>query len=149
MNDIETVPEGVGLRSVRHFMAMVPPETTHNDLEVHRRGGRAFVGKSDALRGAEDALAARMGPLVEQVAGVPLAGPLRLRLTWSYAETCRHVAGDPKTSRPDLSNMAKTLEDVLVRQGVIADDALIVEEVLVKGYGAVAGVGVEAEEIGW
>lgn len=36
MNDIETVPEGVGLRSVRHFMAMVPQETTHNDLEVHR-----------------------------------------------------------------------------------------------------------------
>lgn len=149
MTNVETVPEGDGLRSARCFMAMVPPETTHNDLEVHRRGSKSFVGKSDALRAAEDSLAARMGPLVEQVAGTPLSGPLRLRLTWSYAQTCRHVAGDPKTSRPDLSNMAKTLEDVLVRQGVIADDALIVEEVLVKGYGMVSGIGVEAEEVAW
>lgn len=145
-----TVPRG---RRVVAFMPMVPPEVTHNDLEVHWRGpkgsGRPFVGKSDRLRDAEDALASRMGPLLEQVGGRPLSGPLALRLTWLYAEDPPHVAGDPKATKPDLSNMAKTLEDVLVRQGVLADDALVVTETLTKGYAAVSGVGVEAEEIEW
>lgn len=131
--DEKAVPCG---RSIHRFIPCIVPATTHNALEIHYgRGGNPHIGKTHQLQEAEAYLEARMAPLVSAVGGVPLCGALVAQFTWIFAADARHAIGDAKTTKPDLSNLVKTLEDVLVRLGVIADDALICDERLMKGYG--------------
>jgi Holliday junction resolvase RusA-like endonuclease len=126
---------------------MVPPTTTHNELVAAMRNGKPYIHKSDRLRQAEDRImsaAARLRP------SKPLDGPLRLTVRWCFPEGGRgaHRAGEPHVSKPDMSNMLKTLEDCLVRVGVMSDDSLICEERLSKGYAEVPGIFVIVEQLG-
>lgn len=126
------------------FLAMEPPAVTHNDLEPGMRGGRPCIRKSDRLREAEDAIMARLAPARP---AEPLSGPLRLQVRWCFGTGGRRPQGAPHTSRPDMSNMLKTLEDCMVRAGWIADDALVCEERLAKAWSDPAGIWVRAEEL--
>lgn len=115
------------------FLPMKIPTVTHNDLVPWRaKGGRMGIRKSDALKDAEDALMARI-----RAAGVPekpVSCAARLTVKWCFLADRRHVVGEPHTSKPDMSNMLKTLEDCLTRCGVISDDSIICQESLSKGY---------------
>lgn len=135
------------------FLAMVPPTVTHNDLEAYARRGRGgrlvpSIRKSDALKEAEDAIAARV-----VAAGVPERAlgsrerPLRVSVTWCFPRG-GHAQGEPHAEKPDMSNMLKTLEDVLARCGVISDDCRIADERLCKAWADPAGIWVCAEEMG-
>ena len=115
------------------FLPMRRPTVTHNDLVPWRaKGGRMGIRKSDALKDAEDALMARI-----RAAGVPdkpVSCAARLTVKWCFLADGRHAVGEPHTSKPDMSNMLKTLEDCLTRCGVISDDSIICQESLSKGY---------------
>ena len=115
------------------FLPMRIPTVTHNDLVPWRaKGGRMGIRKSDALKDAEDALMARI-----RAAGVPdkpVSCAARLTVKWCFLADGRHAVGEPHTSKPDMSNMLKTLEDCLTRCGVISDDSIICQESLSKGY---------------
>ena len=129
------------------FLAMRIPDVTHNDLEPYRRRGKGLgIRKSDRLKDAEDAIMARI-----RAAGVPdapMAGALRLTARWCYEPDSAHQLGSPKTTKPDTSNMLKTLEDCLTRCGVIADDSIICAHSLSKGYSRPEGIYVEIRHIG-
>lgn len=137
-------------RSIEGFLAMVPPSVTHNDLVPAVRGGRPYIRKSARLKDAEDSLIARMGGMAREASGGggPLSGALELEVTWCFPTDAGHAAGEPHLSKPDMSNMLKTLEDCLARSGVIADDSLICSESLAKGYMDPAGIYIRASEIG-
>lgn len=137
-------------RSIEGFLAMVPPTVTHNDLEAFTRGGRPSIRKSARLKEAEDSLMARMGAMAREAeeGGGPLTGPLSLEVRWCFPTCGRREGGEPHTSRPDVSNMLKTLEDCLVRVGVIDDDRLVCSLAASKGYMDPPGVYIRAEEIG-
>ena len=124
-------------RVVQAFVPVAPPTVTHNDLVAYvRANGRPGIRKSDRLCEAEDALLPR------------LAGPLRVTVRWCFpAAGTRHAQGEPHVCRPDMSNMLKTLEDVMQRAGVIADDSMVVEERLSKAWMDPAGIFVRAEEL--
>lgn len=116
------------------FLPMKIPTVTHNDLVPWKsKGGRMGIRKSDALKDAEDALMARI-----RAAGVPdepvSCCAARLTVKWCFLADGRHAVGEPHTSKPDMSNMLKTLEDCLTRCGVISDDSIICQESLAKGY---------------
>lgn len=115
------------------FLPMKIPTVTHNDLVPWRsNGGRMGIRKSDALKDAEDALMARI-----RAAGLPekpVSCAARLTVKWCFLADGRHAVGEPHTSKPDMSNMLKTLEDCLTRCGVISDDSIICQESLSKGY---------------
>lgn len=136
-------------RTVSAFLAMEPPTVTHNDLVPCTRGGRPYIRKSDRLKDAEDALMARMGRMARDASegGGPLSGALALKVTWCFPPGARHAPGEPHLAKPDMSNMLKTLEDCLVRAGVIADDSLICSESLAKGYMDPAGIYIEVREL--
>jgi Holliday junction resolvase RusA-like endonuclease len=135
------------------FLAMVPPTVTHNDLEAFMkrgRGGRMVpsIRKSEELREAEDALRARV--LAAGVNDVPLGSrdcALAVSVTWCFPRG-DHEQGEPHTDKPDMSNMLKTLEDVLARCGVISDDCRIADERLCKAWADPAGIYVLVEEMG-
>lgn len=141
-------------RAVQGFLPMKPPSVTHNDLVAYiltagPRKGRPAIRKSDRLKDAEEELMSWM----KTVASVgdegfkPLAGPLRLTVRWCYEVDDKHKDGQAKTTKPDISNMLKTFEDCLTRVGIIADDALIVDEHLSKAYKQPYGVWFKAEEL--
>lgn len=136
-------------RSIEGFLAMVPPTVTHNDLVPAMRGGRPYIRKGAGLKDAEDAISSRLGAMAAEArdGGGPLGGALELEVTWCFPTGGGHACGDPHLSRPDMSNMLKTLEDCLVRAGVLADDSLICSESLAKGYMDPAGIYIRASEI--
>lgn len=117
------------------FLPMKIPTVTHNDLVPWKaKGGRIGIRKSDALKDAEDALMARI-----RAAGVPdepISCASALLVRWCFGADGKHREGEPHTSKPDMSNMLKTLEDCLTRCGVISDDSIICQELLSKGYGS-------------
>lgn len=126
------------------FLAMEPPTVTHNDLEPGMRGDRPYVRKSARLREAEDALVAR---LARQAPPEPMGGPLSVEVRWCFATRGAHAQGEPHTSRPDMSNMLKTLEDCMVRAGWIVDDSLVCDEHMAKAWMDPAGIWVRAAEL--
>lgn len=126
------------------FLAMEPPTVTHNDLEPGMRGDRPYIRKSARLREAEDALVAR---LARQAPPEPMGGPLSVEVRWCFATRGAHAQGEPHTSRPDMSNMLKTLEDCMVRTGWIVDDSLICDEHMAKAWMDPAGIWVRAAEL--
>lgn len=134
-------------RVVQAFVPVAPPTVTHNDLVAYvRSNGRPGIRKSDRLREAEDALLPRLASLAPSSG--PLSGPLRVTVRWCFpAAATRHAQGEPHVCRPDMSNMLKTLEDVMQRAGVIADDSMVVEERLSKAWMDPAGIFVRAEEL--
>ena len=132
------------------FLPMVPPTVTHNDLEPYRRrDGSLGIRKSESLHAAEDAYVARV--MAAGPPDVPLGSggaPLRMTVAWCFPCEGGHEQGSPHTSKPDMSNMLKTLEDVLQRCRVIADDSRIADEHTSKAWSDPAGVYVRVEEFG-
>jgi Holliday junction resolvase RusA-like endonuclease len=81
----------------------------------------------------------------------PLEGPLRFKLeavhgipaSWSKKRSEAALAGEvPKTSKPDLSNIVKIVEDGM--NGIVyVDDSQIVTIVASKRYGAEPAIHIE------
>jgi len=84
----------------------------------------------------------------------PLAGPLKLTVTWTFywnkADEAKRKKGKlpqwlPKITRPDGDNLAKMLKDVLTALGFWADDAHVTAETYVRGRGDRPGIHVRIE----
>ena len=135
----------MGARVVQGFVAMVPPTVTHNDLMVRRgRGGKCYIGKSDRLREAEDAICARLRHIAPDE---PVSGPARVTVRLCFPTGGRHAQGEPMADVPDLDNVFKTLGDCMVRCGLIEDDRLIVQLSLAKAWSDPAGIWVRVEAL--
>ena len=132
-------------RAVQSFLAMVPPTVTHNDLETYvRANGTRGVRKSDRLRDAESLIQAHLSR-VRPVA--PLSGALRADVRWCFPTGGRHAQGEPMTDVPDLDNLEKTFLDCCRREGLIADDRLVVEKRTLKAWSDPAGIWFRFEEV--
>ena len=138
----------MGGRAVEAFLAMIPPTVTHNGLVVRERerGGRreSFIGKSGALHAAESAIRARLSRCRPDE---PIACPMRAELRWCFPTEGRHAQGEPMVSRPDLDNLEKTFLDCCQAEGIIHDDALVVEKHSAKAWSDPAGIWFRFEEI--
>ena len=129
---------------IEFFEPMVPPSTTHNGLEVHRRGGKAAVGKSAALLEAEAKWEAHLARFAPER---PLRGPLRADLRLCWPTEGKHPQGTPKDTKPDLDNVEKTLWDVMQGLGYYAGDQQVADKHVAKMWADPAGVYLRLEEI--
>lgn len=125
-----------------------PPTVTHQAKQVIQMGDVYSIGDTPRLTAAIRLL---RRVLLEHATppGTPLAGPLSVRMdwTWPWLEThSRRLRLSqpriPKTTRPDLTNLAKTLEDRLVELQFIKDDALIANTNLWKWWGHEPGIAI-------
>lgn len=128
-----------------------PPSATHHAKRLFVAHGRAMMADTPELVKARKWYATAILPYRPES---PLAGPIRLslRFVWPYrASESRSVIAAgldvAKTSRPDCSNLAKTIEDQLARLGFFADDAQVTELFVSKAWGPRPGVEVRVEEI--
>lgn len=138
-------------RAWQAFLTTQPPSITHNALHIQWRykdGSKVpFIAKKESLRKAEDDLAAYVARAAVGCDVLPLRGPLRETVKFMWAPHGDHAEGTPRIVKPDLDNLCKTLNDVLERQKVIADDAHVVDLRLVKAYATPPGIFVRIEEI--
>lgn len=79
--------------------------------------------------------------------GVFLDGPLSLSLKFVYAVKDKKKWLQPKTSVPDVDNIAKPFIDCMTKTGFWNDDSQIVKLKVEKWYGPVPMVGVELAQV--
>ena len=95
---------------------MDPPRATHHRKSIKRIGKRLAVLDDPELKVAKQILALHFK---KHRPKSPMDGPLKLhisiRFPWlkSHTKAQRQMQVIPKTTAPDCSNLAKTIEDVL------------------------------------
>ena len=95
------------------------------------------------LRRTMDMYMAALDPYGGQV----LTGPLELRIVFVYAVKDKKKWLKPKTSVPDIDNIAKPFIDCMTKTGFWKDDSQIVKLKLEKWYGMIPMVDVELKEV--
>lgn len=106
-----------------------PPTITHQDgLKTCVVNGHSHVYKSPELRELEAKYISRLKRFAPTE---PWNCPTCLMTKWIFCKP-KGAKGEFKTTRPDLTNMIKTLEDCMTRCGFWKDDALVCREVLEK-----------------
>ena len=136
------------MSGISFFEPMVPPTTTHNDLEIRykHQGGRRvpFIGKSDDLKRAEASWRAH---LAKHRPEKPLSGAVYCEMRVCWPTDGGHAQGEPKTTVPDNDNVEKTVWDVLKSLGFVEDDAQIAHNRTMKMWADPAGIYLRLEEM--
>lgn len=95
----------------RRFVVWIMPRTKKNSQEIRRRrDGTAFVSPSSAYRAWENTVAEMLAILNR--GEKPISEPVNLR----------EVIYMPTARRVDQTNLMESVDDALVKAGVIADD---------------------------
>jgi Holliday junction resolvase RusA-like endonuclease len=113
---------------------IVPPTTTHQSKKIVKAGKFTKLADSDALNKAKDFWTQLLIPF-KTLSPIECPVSLVIEIAWPYraSEPKKNQAARMKhTSKPDCSNMAKTIEDRLVELGFIKDDAQVCELIVRK-----------------
>lgn len=130
------------------FLPCDPPTTTHQAKQIVtiRAGSRSFSRLADkptlvAARAFWTALLAPHRPPAPLSSRVPVSLTIEVCYPWPASYRGDRF-GSPawKTSRPDCSNLVKTIEDVLVTLGFFTNDAQVAELVVRKTHGHSCGL---------
>jgi Holliday junction resolvase RusA-like endonuclease len=132
------------------FMSCIPPKTTSQQKGIMMTGGKPMHFKKKAVRDTETTLAAL---LAEHRPEQPYGGPVSLSVHWIYpwrtSEPKKNRIGGIKfcDTRPDCSNIIKTLEDVMTKLGFWNDDSQIASLHVQKYWGDKPGIGISIGEL--
>lgn len=135
---------------LRFRLECVPPRTNHQRKRIVRIGKFARLADKPELEEAKAFLVSLLEPHRPPAA---ISGPVRLTVEWTWpwlkSQPRRFTAGGPQwhTSKPDLTNVAKTLEDRLVALRFLEDDRSVAELVLRKMWGPRPGILVEIQRL--
>ncbi len=102
------------------FLPMIPPTATQQEKKINFKTKHVYP---DAK--AADARAKLRAYLAEYIPDKPLPGPIHMTVIWGFLATRRHRNGDLHTSKPDLDNLQKALQDVMTELGFFTDDCQI------------------------
>jgi Holliday junction resolvase RusA-like endonuclease len=125
------------------WLPCVPPTTTHHSKRIVKVGGFSKLADSERLT---DAITTLDALLIPYRPASPVPGPVELYLSfvWPWRKTepmWKRINGSiPHTSRPDCSNLAKTMEDRLVSLRFIGDDACVSKLTVCKAWGDRPGI---------
>lgn len=121
-----------------NFTLPYMPTTTSQQKGYNRRSGH-FYEKS-SVRYARTLYEANLAPFRPSCS---LVGPLVVSIHFVFDVKNPRQWGQPKSSRPDVDNVAKLFLDCMTSVGFWSDDAQIVDLRLVKSYGEIAAVSVD------
>lgn len=137
--------------SVLEFFAPCdPPTANHQSKRIVRAGGFSKLADKPELRSAREFWT---GLLAQYRPAEPFEGPVSLTLAFSYPftkSTTKKVlaAGKRwKVTRPDCSNAAKTVEDILVSLRFMHDDNQVSRLIVEKRESSLPGLFVRIEKL--
>lgn len=134
--------------TVRFFVSCVPPTVNHQRkkiVTIRTRDGREFSKLADT-RELNHAKALLEELLIPHQPPQPIVGPVTLTVeyTWpwlaSHGKRLRALGRIPHVSRPDLTNVTKTIEDRLVELCFVEDDRKVVDLRVRKWWGDTPGI---------
>lgn len=143
--NVLTLDPGTTRSALEFFVACVPPTTSHHHKKIVRVGNWTRLADKPELVAAKGMIDSLLYPHRPAVA---LHGPVTLALEftwpWRNGETKKRQALGrvPHTSRPDCSNLLKTMEDRLVALRFIDDDRAVVQVTVSKWWGDQPGIAV-------
>lgn len=122
--------------------AIILPENPKGTAQMIRHTSHGtYIPKN--LRNTMDMYMIGLAPHAEEL----LTGPVELSLKFVYKVKDKKKHGKPKTSVPDLDNIAKPFIDCMTKTGFWMDDSQIVKLKLEKWYGVFPMVAVELKEV--
>lgn len=124
------------------FMPMDPPTATHQEKKVTVRGGKPVYYEPAKLKAARAKLTAALLPHRPKR---PIQGPVKLEVSWRFAASGKHKAGDPRITRPDTDNLQKLLKDCMTATGFWCDDAQVYSETVSKRWSTIPGIYISVE----
>lgn len=130
---------------ISFHVSCIPPRTSHHAKRIVRIGQFSRLADKPELVAAKAMLDSVLLP---HQPAAPITGPVSLSLefTWpwrlSESKRVRAQGRAPMTSRPDCSNVTKSLEDRLVALRFIEDDNAVVDLHVAKWWGPTPGISV-------
>lgn len=136
---------------IQFRVSCIPPKTTHQAKKLVRIRGFSRLADTRELVEAKATLDSL---LLEHQPTTPILGPVVLELVFEWpwrkgeAKKVRARGRIPMVSKPDCSNIAKTIEDRLVALRFIEDDAHVVDLQTRKWWGDTPGIFVRITPFG-
>jgi Holliday junction resolvase RusA-like endonuclease len=133
------------MRGLSFFCPCIPPTTTHHAKRIVRVGRFSRLADKPELVQARTFLETVLQP---HQPSEPVAGQvcLALTFTWpwlaSHSKKVRVLGRIPKRSKPDCSNLGKTIEDRLAALRFIEADENVVDLHVRKFFGDEPGIDV-------
>jgi Holliday junction resolvase RusA-like endonuclease len=133
------------MKTIEFHLPIVPPKATRQTTRLVVVKGKPMFFHKKEHQTAENDLTLLCA---EHVPEQPIAGPVHLAVhfsfPWRKSEKKSVIASGctPHTSRPDLSNMIKLIEDVLTRLGFWNDDSQIAQLLVTKQWTETPGIGI-------
>ncbi len=128
MIEKETLPAPGALRFKCSFC---PPTATAQQRRVRMINGHPQFYDPPALKAAKTAIEEQLRPHVPEK---PFDQAVRMWVQWNFSYKSGHKDGDYRDTRPDTDNLQKALKDIMTKLGFWVDDALVVDEWVVKRW---------------
>lgn len=137
------------IKFLLEFPDGIPSATSQQKGEriIYSKNGKAFIHHYKKKKVA-DARAAFVGKLKPYAPEVPSDKPVKLTVWFEFSVKDKKKWGKYKTTRADLSNLIKELEDSMTECGYWIDDSQIVVMRLYKTYAQNATIHIAIEELG-
>ena len=123
------------------FMAMVPPEITHQEKKVNWQ--RHIFYEPEELKAARSKLTDHLG---QHSPDIIYDSGVRLITRWCFPRG-KHADGEYRVTRPDTDNLQKLLKDCMTDAGFWQDDALVASELCEKFWAEIPGIYIRIEEL--
>lgn len=123
---------------IRIWIPGEPSRVTHQSgTRINRYGG---TYKTTQLVQWENELRKALEPCKPSI---PIAGPVKLTVTWGFGTKNKKLLYCWKTTKPDTDNLMKTLKDVMSHIGFWIDDAQVACEICQKMWVNNPGIRIE------
>ena len=130
--------------AVEFFEPMKLPTKTHNELMPVKRGEGLSIIKTPELLDVEADWEAHLGRHVPEA---PIDGAMSVKMTLLYGLPDGKEQFEPKTTKPDVDNVEKTVYDVMAKLGFFTNDAHVASSLTTKAWGEPQGIYVRIEQI--
>lgn len=107
------------------------PRTTHQQKKGACRNGQLFFYEPKNVKATRQLF---MSKLKEYKPNKPISTACQLNVVWYFDTKNKKDDNKFKTTRPDLDNLNKLLQDCLVKSGYLSDDSIVVRLLTEKRY---------------
>lgn len=127
------------------FMPMKKvPTVTHQEKQVTVVNGKPVFYEPAELKTARAAL---MAHLSRHIPEKSYGKAVRLIVKWCFPIKGGHRDGEWKTTKPDIDNSQKLLQDCMTDLGFWKDDSLVVSLIAEKFWAQLPGIYIRIEEV--
>ena len=124
------------------FMQMNPPTSTHQEKKVRVVNGKPLFYEPDELKTARQKLIAYLS---QHAPHKPYTGKVRLIVMWFFRGSAKNN-GQYRTTKPDLDNLMKLLQDCMTACKFWIDDSQIVGLMTEKRWSDKPGIYISIED---